>query len=171
MAISYYFWRTSRSGFAKREGKDGLLMHAPISAVFSLFFLPFYFFLFVLLPLFSYYSLTIDCFPFGLFFSWVPLSRWLSPSKCLPQVLPPLGASSFYSKPIQWDFSILPLVLHQLFLAFCGHSFNTAHQPIGCPATISAQNTFAAPLLISWQNSFLFVLAVYLYLLVQMDKD
>ena len=30
---------------------------------------------------------------------------------------------------------------------------------------------FATPLLISWQNSILFVLAVYLYLLVQMDKD
>ena len=44
MATSYYFWETSKSGFAKREGKDGLLMHAPISAVFSLFILPLYFF-------------------------------------------------------------------------------------------------------------------------------
>ena len=135
MATSYYFWRTSKSGFAKREGKDGLLMHTPISTVFSFFFLPLYFFLFVLLPLFSYHSLTIGCSPFGLFFSWVPLSRWLSPSKCLPQVLPPVGASSFYSKPIQWDFSFLLLGFHQLFLACYGHSFRTIHQPIGCQAT------------------------------------
>ena len=45
MATDYYFWGTSKSGFAKREGKDGLLMHAPILAVFSLFVLPLSFFL------------------------------------------------------------------------------------------------------------------------------
>ena len=32
------------------------------------------------------------------------------------------------------------------------------------PNHASTQNTSAAPLLISWQNSILFVLAVYLYL-------
>ena len=45
MATNYYFWGTSKSGFAKREEKDGLLMHAPIPAVFSLFVLPLSFFL------------------------------------------------------------------------------------------------------------------------------
>ena len=45
MAADYYFWGTSNNGFAKREGKDGLLMHAPIPAVFSLFVLPLSFFL------------------------------------------------------------------------------------------------------------------------------
>ena len=40
MATSCYFWETSKNGFVKREGKDGLLIHAPIFAVFSLFFLP-----------------------------------------------------------------------------------------------------------------------------------
>ena len=62
---------------------------------------------------------------FDLSFSWVLLSGYLLfsyhefPSlKCFP----PLGlsfsamvTSSFYSKLIQWDFSLLPLGLHQLF--------------------------------------------------------
>ena len=68
------------------------------------------------------------------------------PLRCFP--LSSMATSSFYSELIQWDFSFLPLRLHQLFLACCGHSFSTAHQPIGCPATTSAHNTFAAPLLI-----------------------
>ena len=38
MVTSYYFLGTSKSGFSKKEGKYGLLMHAPIPAVFSLFF-------------------------------------------------------------------------------------------------------------------------------------
>ena len=45
MGSSYYFCGTSKSGFAKREGKDGLLMHASIPAMFSLLFLPLSFFL------------------------------------------------------------------------------------------------------------------------------
>ena len=100
MATDYYFWGTSRSGFAKREGKDGLFMHALIPAVFSLF---------------TYFSFSSSVFPppFPSFFSaWLP---------------------SFYSKLIQWDFSLLPLVLHQLFLVCCGHPFKIAHSPIGCP--------------------------------------
>ena len=73
MAISYYFWGTSKSGFAKREGKYGLLMHAPISTVFSLFFLPLSFFLFsfssfFLLLVSNYYLLvgffSLRSFPF-----------------------------------------------------------------------------------------------------------
>ena len=41
--------------------------------------------------------------------------------------------SSFYSELIQWDFSLLPLGLHQLFLVCCRHPFRTTYQPIGCP--------------------------------------
>ena len=72
--------RTSKSGFAKSEGKDGLLMHALIPAVFSLFFLPLSFFLsfsLFFLLLVSYYSLVVGYSPFSLSFSWVPLSRCL----------------------------------------------------------------------------------------------
>ena len=57
--------KTSKSGFAKREGKDGLLMHAPIPAVFSLFVLPLSFFLSILsLLLVSYYSPAVGYSPF-----------------------------------------------------------------------------------------------------------
>ena len=76
MATNDYFWGTSKSGFAKREEKDGLLMYAPIPAVFSLFVLPLSFFLSfflsVLLLLVSYYSLAVGCFPFGIFFFLSP---------------------------------------------------------------------------------------------------
>ena len=59
---------TSKSGFAKRERKDGLLMHAPIPTVFSLFVLPLSFFLYVLsLLLVSYYSPVVGCSPFLVF--------------------------------------------------------------------------------------------------------
>ena len=79
MAIDYYFWGTSKSVFSKSGGKDGLLMHAPIPAVFSLFVLPLSFFLSfflsILLLLVSYYSLVVGCSLFGFFFSWVLLSR------------------------------------------------------------------------------------------------
>ena len=75
MATDYYFWGTSKCGFSKSEVKDGLLMHAPITAVFSLFVLPLSFFLSILLLLVSYYSLVVGCSPFGFFFSWVLLSR------------------------------------------------------------------------------------------------
>ena len=74
---------TSKSGFAKREGKDGLLMHAPIPVVFSLFVLPLSFFLSVL-SLCSFFPLSFLLLPcrelfalFGLSFSWVPLSGCL----------------------------------------------------------------------------------------------
>ena len=53
----------SKSMFAKKEGKDGLLMHAPIPTAFSLFFLPISFFLSVLfLLLISNYYLAVDFF-------------------------------------------------------------------------------------------------------------
>ena len=74
-------FRIPKSGLAKREEKDSLLMHAPILVVFSLFFLPLSFFLsfspFFLL-LVSYCFVVVGCSPLGLSFSWVPLSG------CLP---------------------------------------------------------------------------------------
>ena len=73
MATNYYFWGTSKSGFAKREGKDGLLMHAPIPAVFSLFVLPLSFFL--SLRSFTLSFLLLSCrglFPIWYFFFLSP---------------------------------------------------------------------------------------------------
>ena len=101
---------TSKSGFAKRERKDGLLMHAPILAVFSLFFyhfLSFHSFLFyfqflTLLPwvvphlvfsflgslsLGAYYSLTMGFFPFD---ASAPLGSLLSVFFSLPCFSSPL---------------------------------------------------------------------------------
>ena len=48
-----------------------------------------------------------------------------------------LWLPSFYSELIQWDFSLLPLRLHQLFLVCCGHPFKITHPPIGCPCHCS----------------------------------
>ena len=115
---------------------------------------------------FTFSFLLLSCSglsPFGLFFSWVLLFGWLSLSKCLPYVPPPpirsfpLGVfflssvffpplrspfflpwlPSFYSELIQWDFSLLPLGLHQLFLICCGHPFKITHPLIGCPCHCS----------------------------------
>ena len=122
-------------------------MHVPIPAVFSLFILPFSFFLSfflsVLLLLVSYYSLAVSYSPFGLFFSWIHLYRCLLlsyhgffPLGAPAPLGPPFSAmviSSFYSELMQWDFSLLPLGLHQLFLVSCGYPFRTTHQLIGCP--------------------------------------
>ena len=92
---------TSKSGFAKREGKDGLLMHAPTPAVFSLFVLPLSFFLSVLsLLLVFYYSLTVCCSPFVVFPFLVSLS---------------LGA--YYS--LTMGFPLLSASLHWLSLFRC----------------------------------------------------
>ena len=79
------------SGFAKREGKDGLLMHTPIPAVFSLFVLPLSLFLYVLsLLLVSYYSPAMGCSPFLVF----PFPRYLSLGAYyfLTMGFPPLSA-------------------------------------------------------------------------------
>ena len=156
MATGYYFWGTSKSGFAKREGKDGLLMHAPISTVFSIFFLPLFFFFLSLRSFYSQFLTTI--LPWVVFlpqvFSLLDPSLWVPPlgsycSLTMGSSISSMAISPFYSKLIQWNFSLLPLGFHQLFLVYCGHSFMTTHQPIGCSNTISTQNTFAAPLLIS----------------------
>ena len=145
MATSCYFWGTSKSGFAKREGKDSLLMPAPILAMFSLFFLPFSFFfslcsfnsqfLTALLP----WVVPPLVFPF---LGSLSLGAYYFLTICF-SLFSSMATFSFYSKLIQWDFSILFPRLHQLFLACCGHSFRTAHQPIGCLATTTTQYRFA----------------------------
>ena len=72
-------------------------------------------------PSFSVFFLFPCFFPFPLFFP-LPFGSFNLP--WLP---------SFYSQMIQWDFSLLPLGLHQLFLVCCGHPFKITHSPIGCP--------------------------------------
>ena len=52
--------------------------------------------------------------------------------------------SSFYSQLIQWDFSLLPLRLHQLFLVCCGHPFKITDPPIGCPSHCSVYVCYTA---------------------------
>ena len=184
MTTSYYFWRLQKVGLLRGREK---MVYWCIPLFLPCFLSSFYQFL----SLFLFVLFTLSCLLLsyrGLFFSlgyfpfWIPLSLGASLSKCLPWVLtallpwvPPLrcfpfssmATASFYSELIQWDFSLLPLGFHQLFLACCWHSFRTVHQPIGCLTTTSAQYMFVAPLLISWQNFILFVLVVYLYLWVQ----
>ena len=77
MATSYYFWGHQRVGLLRvREKMVYLCM--PLFLPYFLFFLPLFFFLSVLfLLLISNYYLLVGCFPFGLFFSWIPLSRCL----------------------------------------------------------------------------------------------
>ena len=72
----------------------------------------------------------LRCFSFS-YYGFLPLGA-SSPLTSMP-------TCSFYSELIQCDFSLLPLGLHQLFLACCGHSFRITHQSIGCLATTYAQ--------------------------------
>ena len=124
------FWRISLNGYwllllgdfkewvCREGGKRWSIYTCPYFChVFSLLFTSFFLsFSPLFLLLVSYYSLVVGCFPFGLSFSWAPLSRCLSLSECLPQVLitllpqvPLLGASlpssmdtsSFYSELMQ----------------------------------------------------------------------
>ena len=97
-------------------------MHVPISAVFSLlFFLPLTFFL-LFLSSFSLSLLLVSChgsFP-----------------------LPSMATAPFYSGLISWDFSLLALGLHQLFLVCYGHPFRTtnllvARSLLGKPSAFS----------------------------------
>ena len=98
---------TSKSEFAKREGKDGLLIHAPIPAAFCLFFVPLSFFLSVLsLLLVSYYSPVVGCslflvFPFPGYLSlgaYYSLTMGFPPLKCFPPLGLPLLV--FFSLPL-----------------------------------------------------------------------
>ena len=149
MATSYYFWGHQRVGSLRGREK---MVHWCIHLFLPYFLSSFYhflsFFLSVLsLLLVSYYSPVVGCSPpplSGLSFSWVTLSGCLLLSY---HGFPPLGpsssfsfmtTSSFYRELIQWDFPLLPIGFHQLFLACYGHSFSTAHQPIGYSTTTSA---------------------------------
>ena len=99
------------------------------------------------LSLGAYYPFTMGFPPLSASLHWVSLFRCFSLFPCFPfssSVFPlPFGPffllwlPSFYSKLIQWDFSLLPLGLHQLFLVCCGHSFKITHSPIGCPCHCS----------------------------------
>ena len=81
----------------------------------------------------------LSSFSFFLSFFFSPLGVFLLPlffpisvlRFLVPFFLPWLPP--FYSELIQWDFSLLPLGLHQLFLVCCGHPFKITHSPIGCP--------------------------------------
>ena len=61
---------------------------------------------------------------------------------------------SFYSELIQWDFSLLPLGLHQLFLVCCRHPFKITHLPNGCPCHCSVHVCYTAT---HFTTKFLFV--------------
>ena len=74
----------------------------------------------------------------------LPMGPSSLPLRCLPYMLPPPPPSSMattplYSGLIPWDFCLLPLRFHQLFLACCGHPFRTAHPSIGCSTTTTTR--------------------------------
>ena len=180
MTTSYYFWGLQRMGLLRGREKIvywcmPLILPCFLSSFYHFFFLSFSFS--VLFFTLSFWLLSCHglFFYFGYFLFLGPFLSLSTSLRCLllsyhgflhlgSSPLSSMAISSFYSELIQWDFSLLPLGLHQLFLACYGHSFSTTHQPIGCPTTTSTHNTFTAPLFILWQNSILFVLIVYLYL-------
>ena len=75
---------------------------------------------------------SIGSLSFGVFLS-SPIFPFLPLFFLLHSLLFSAWLPSFYSKLVQWDFSLLSLGLHQLFLVCCGHSFKITHSPIGCP--------------------------------------
>ena len=123
---------TSKSGFAKRKGKDGLLMHAPIPAIFSLFILPLSFFLSVLsLLLVFYYSPAVHCSPFVIF----PFLGSLSVGAyySLTVGFPPLSAS------LHW------ISLFRCFSLFPCFSFSSSvFSPPFCPFFLPSYHPFIA---------------------------
>ena len=144
------FWRIGLNGhqllllgdfkelFVKIEVKKQSINACPqFCCVFYLLLTTFYLcfpFLRLLSQFIFYY-----CFCHRFLFSQFSLPSSLRSFLCPPQV-PPF--SSMFTAPlyhglIPWDFSLLPLRLHQLLLIGCGHPFRTAHQPIGCLTTIT----------------------------------
>ena len=92
----------------------------------------------------AYYFLTMGFPPLSASLHWVSLFQFFSLFPCFFFSSPVFCSSiwspffllwlpSFCSELIQWDFSLLPLRLHQLFLVCCGHHFKITHPPIGCP--------------------------------------
>ena len=80
-------------------------------------------------PLKCFLSLSL---PLLVFFFFLFPYFFLHYSPSVPPFFLP-WLPSFYSKLIQWDFFLLLLGLHQLFLVCCGHPFKITHSPIGCP--------------------------------------
>ena len=106
----------SKSEFAKREGKDGLLMHAPIPAIFSLFVLPLSFFLSVLsLLLVFYYSPAVCCSPFLVF--PFPGSLSLGAYYSLTMSFPSLRASLHWVSLFRCFFLSSPVFPFLLFFS------------------------------------------------------
>ena len=136
----------------------------------------------------------MGCFPFGLFFSWVPLSRCLLLSY---HGFFPLGASAplgpllsvFFSLPLFFLSHSVPLFLCRGYLPFIVNSFNGISpfypsgftncfwfvvgipsrlptHPLVAKSTTIVQYMSVALQLISRQNSLLFVPTVYLYLTI-----
>jgi len=118
--------RISKNGFTKEGGKK-LPTDACLSTVFfSLFLSPF-----LSLSL-CYFCFSSLCF--------------LASGSSLSTTI-----AIIYTWLILWDFSILSLGLHQLFLIYGGHPFRVVHQPIGCPFTTTtghAQCILFLPLLV-----------------------
>ena len=115
--------------------------------MFSLFFLPLSIFFPFLCSFFL--NLFYYCFYCGSLFSHFSLPS-SNGSFLSPPLVPPLHASPppppssmattpLYSGLIPWDFCLLPLRFHQLFLACCGHPFRTAHPSIGCSTTTTTR--------------------------------
>ena len=158
--------------------------------IFSLLFTTFFLSLRSFFLLLVSYSLVVGCSPFGLFFSWVPLSRCLLLSY---YGFFPLGASPPWVPFFRCFslFCVFPLPFPSAFffchgyLPFIAIWFNgiSLFYPYGFTncfwlvvgilsrlpthplvAPVIAQYMFVAPLLISWQNSLLFALAIYFYL-------
>ena len=81
-----------------------------------------------------------------------------------------MAIATIYTGLILWDSSILPLGRHQLFLVCDGHLFRVTHQPIGCQSattTRHAQCILFLPLLVTWQISLLYDLAMSLSFLFE----
>ena len=155
----------------------------------SYFLSSFYHFLSFTPFLFFTFSFLLSC--CGLFLIWsflfqgpflqvlTTLLLWVFPLRCLCPLGSPsfdvfplhfsplflLWLPSFYSKLIRWDFSPLPLGLHQM-LFVVGILSRLPTHPLVAPAI--AQYMFTALLLISRQNSLFFVSTVCLYLTTQL---
>ena len=102
------------SGFAKTKEKDGLLI---MPLFYHVFFLP--------LPLSFFLSFFFPVLSLSIFYYCLAVG-----SSFLSMATVPL-----YIELIPWDFSLLPLGLHQLFFVYCRHPFKATHQLISCLAT------------------------------------
>ena len=103
------------------------------------------------MPFCHAYSLFFSLHSFSLLYYFSFNSLCFSYLRSSP--FPFVATVPIYTWLILWDFSILPLGLHQLFLVYGGHPFKVAHQPIGC---------LPLPLLVTWKFSLFFDLGMSL---------